>query len=156
MDPTGALFLTIQRLDLNIYHYLGGFAGNWICDGIIDFAEGNNLCKGGVFLVLYWYFWFREGLDRERTRRVIIAVVLATLAALIVARTIAISAPFRMRPAFDVTIEHPSYAVHRLADLETWSAFPSDTATYYFALAFGFTYVLPRLAIPMLVYTAGW
>jgi PAP2 superfamily len=37
-----------------------------------------------------------------------------------------------------------------------WSSFPSDTAAYFFALAFGLAYLSRRLAIPIILYTAAW
>lgn len=41
-------------------------------------------------------------------------------------------------------------------NLESWSGFPSDTASFFVALAFGTCYLFRRLAIPIMVYVAGW
>src|SRR5208337_2275550 len=64
--------------------------------------------------------------------------------------------PFRLRPNYDPTLVHPSYSIPLVPDIENWSSFPSDTAAYFFALAFGLAYLLRRFAIPILLYTAAW
>jgi len=56
----------------------------------------------------------------------------------------------------DPALAHPSYSVSFAYNLENWSAFPSDTAAYFFALAFGLAHLLRRLAIPIVLYTVGW
>ena len=38
--------------------------------------------------------------------------------------------------------------------MENWSAFPSDNAAFFFALAYGLSYLSRRLAIPVGLYTA--
>jgi len=150
------LLHAIRTVDLSIYHFLSGVAGNWILDRLASQEETNNLFKGGIFFAMYWYLWFRIDRDRERSRRAIITIVIGTILAIIVARTIACIAPFRLRPIYDPTLAHPSYSIPLTANFENWSAFPSDTAAYFFALAFGLAYLLHRLAIPIVLYTAGW
>src|SRR5262249_7118042 len=74
--------------------------------------------------------------------------------ALLANRAIALAAPFRVRPMYTSGIGYrpPSIAVNY--NLEGWSAFPSDMATYFVALAFGFVYLARRLGIALLVYVA--
>jgi undecaprenyl-diphosphatase len=76
--------------------------------------------------------------------------------ALAMARTIAFAAPFRIRPDYAPAIQHLSYSWPVNADFENWSAFPSDTATYFFGLACGIAFLVRRLAIPVMLYTAVW
>ena len=139
------LLHAIRTVDLSIYHFLSGVAGNWILDRLASQEETNNLFKGGIFFAMYWYLWFRIDRDRERSRRAIITIVIGTILAIIVARTIACIAPFRLRPIYDPTLAHPSYSIPLTANFENWSAFPSDTAAYFFALAFGLAYLLAAL-----------
>ena len=150
------LLQAIRSIDLRIYNFFGLFAGNRILDRLATHEEGNNLLKGGIFFATYWYLWFRVGPDLAKRRKAIIAIMIGSMLATIVARTIAFAAPFRLRPMCDPTIAHLSYSVPLTANLENWSSFPSDTAAYFFALAFGLAYLLRRLAAPIMLYTAVW
>jgi membrane-associated phospholipid phosphatase len=150
------VFQAIRNMDLSIYHFLSGFAGNWILDRLVSQEESNNLLKGGIFFVAYWYLWFRSDSDQESRRRSIIAIIIAAPLAIIAARTIAFLAPFRLRPIYDPMLVHPLYSIPVTGNIESWSSFPSDTAAYFFALAFGLVYLLRRFAIPIMLYTVGW
>jgi len=147
---------TIQNLDVAIYHFFNKFAGNRFLDYFASFEENSNLLKGGLFLAAYWHFWFRAGPDRDRRRRAIIAIVAGALFALVASRTIADLLPFRTRPMYDPRLQHHPYAFPISAVLVNWSAFPSDQATYFFALAFGLAHLSRRLAVPAMLYAAGW
>jgi membrane-associated phospholipid phosphatase len=150
------LLQAIRIVDLKIYNSLGLFAGNRLLDHLANHEEGNNFLKGGIFFAMYWYLWFRIGPDLAKRRKAIIAIMIGSMLAIIVARTFAYITPFRVRPMYDPTIAHPSYSISLTANLENWSAFPSDTAAYFFALAFGLAYLLRRLAVPIILYTAAW
>jgi membrane-associated phospholipid phosphatase len=150
------LLQAIRTVDLKIYNFLALFAGNRLLDHLMSRAEGNDLFKGEIFFAVYWYLWFRIGPDLAKRRKAIIAIVIGSMLAIIVARTIAYIVPFRVRPIYDLTIAHPSYSIPLTANLENWSAFPSDTAAYFFALAFGLAYLLRRLAVPIMLYTSAW
>ena len=146
----------IQSIDASIYTWLGGFAGNWVLDRLASHEEGDPIFKGGLVLAVYWFSWFRIRSDRIRRLRVIVTAVIGALVAVIVARTISFVVPFRVRPMFDPAVMHALYSIPITANLESWSGFPSDTASFFFALAFGTCYLFRRLAIPIMVYVAGW
>jgi undecaprenyl-diphosphatase len=146
----------IHSADLRIYGWLGGYAGNWFLDRLASQEEANNLFKGGIFFAMYWYLWFGTGPERERRRGSIVIIVAGALFALVVSRTISFLVPFRLRPIYAAGIPHPSYSIPIDANLENWSGFPSDAATFFFALAFGIAYLSRRLAIPVFLYVAGW
>jgi undecaprenyl-diphosphatase len=150
------LIHAIQGLDAAVYRFLGHFAGNPFFDRLASHEENNNLLKGGLLFAALWYLWFRMDANQDERRRNIVAILIAAVLAIFVARTIALIAPFRMRPLFDPTLPHFSYSIPINMNLENWSSFPSDTAAYFFALAFGIAYHLRRLAIPVLLYTAAW
>jgi undecaprenyl-diphosphatase len=151
-----SLLQLIHSTDLRIYSWLSGYAGNWVLDRLASHEEANNILKGGVMSAIYWHLWFGKGAERERRRRSIVIILAGAFLAVIVSRTISLLAPFRLRPLYDGGIPHPSYSIPITANLENWNAFPSDTATLFFALAFGIAYLSRRLAIPVLLYTAGW
>lgn len=97
----------ICSVDLNIYHFLSGFAGNWILDRLAGQEETNNLLKGGIFFAMYWHIWFRIDDDKERSCRAIITIFIGTILSVVVVRTIAYITPFRVRPIYDSTLAHP-------------------------------------------------
>ena len=150
------LLQAIQSADLSIYHFLNGFAGSWFLDRFVSMIESTNLVNGGFVLAIYWYLWFRNGPDREKRREAIIVILIGVMLSLVVARTIAFAAPFRLRPVYDPAVQHQPYSWPAYASLENWSAFPSDTATVFFGLACGIACLSRRLAIPITLYTAVW
>lgn len=95
----------------------------------------NMLINGGFVTALLWAAWVRPSATKEKDRGTLMAGVVLTAAALIVARVMALLLPFRERPRF--TPELGFHLVGGKADLTLlkWSSFPSDHATMYFALA---------------------
>ncbi len=95
----------------------------------------NMLINGGFATALLWAAWVRPSANRERDRAVLMAGVVLTAAALVVARVMALILPFRERPRF--TPELGFHLVGGKTDLTLlkWSSFPSDHATMYFAVA---------------------
>lgn len=146
----------IRWVDQSVYLFLNGFAGGPFVDHIAYFAVASNLFKGVLFITIYWYFWHRPGSNRERDRRAIISVVIGALLTVIVCRTVAELTPFRLRPIYDSSIAHRAYTFSITSNLESWSAFPSDTAAFFFALACGIAHLSRFLRIPILLYTAVW
>jgi undecaprenyl-diphosphatase len=143
-------------LDLSVYSFLSRFASNGLLNILVDFQENNNLLKGGLAFTMFAYLWFRTGPDQENRRRTIVAIFTGTLLALLVSRTIANIAPFRIRPMYDLSLPHHPFAFPTRANLEDWSSFPSDTAAYFFSLGFGLAYLLRRYAVLILLYVAAW
>lgn len=150
------LFHAIRSLDAAICRFLWTYASDLFLDRLASHEEANNLLKGGIFFFIYWYLWFRATPDQNSRRRTIIAAITGALLSVIVARAAAIITPFRVRPIYDPTLTHPFYPIPLSGNLEHWSSFPSDTAAYFFALAFGIAYLRRRLALPVMLYTAVW
>ena len=146
----------ILEFDRWIYNFFNEFAGNWLLDHIAGEEEMNSLFKGGLFVALYWYFWFRSGPAQTQRRRTILSILIGTLTALTLNRTIAFLSPFRIRPMQEPSLPHHPFSIPISPNIEQWSAFPSDTATYFFALALGLAYLSRRLAVPVMLYTAVW
>lgn len=146
----------VQHFDVFIYQSLNEFAGNRFLDYFSNFEESADLFKGGIFMAMYWYFWLNPAAEQGKRRKAIVTILIGALIALIVSRMIADLAPFRVRPMYDPHLRHQAYALDIKANLENWSSFPSDTATFFFALALGIAYLSRRLAIPTLLYTAVW
>lgn len=139
-------------LDLQLFHLANNLAGHWWLDRIVNYEEGLNLMKGGLLLGLYWIFWFRPGVDQQDRKATIIAALAGTITALVANRTIALALPFSQRPMYDPTIAVQALSVPVQPNLEDWSSFPSDTASYFVALAFGFWFLRRRLGIALSVW----
>ena len=150
------LLHAISSIDMGVYHFLNRYAGNWLLDRLVSHEESNNLFKGGLFLATYVYLWFRVGPDQEERRKAIIAILTGAVLALVVNRAISDLTPFRVRPMYNPSISHHPYSFPMSLNLENWSSFPSDTATYFFALAFGLAHFLRRYTVPIMLYTVGW
>jgi undecaprenyl-diphosphatase len=146
----------IRSIDVSVYTYLNSFAGDWLLDRIVSGEESNQLLKGGLFLATYWYFWHRRDSGQDERRHQIVAIVAAVLASLVVARVLALTLPFRVRPMFTPGLPHGTFAVPIQPNMESWSAFPSDTAAYFCGLAFGIAWLRRWVGIPLLVFAGGY
>jgi undecaprenyl-diphosphatase len=150
------LLLTIHNVDVSIYYFLNGLVGNRLLDRFFLYQESNTLLKCGIPVSMYWYFWFCSGPDQEKRRRAIFTIIVGTLLALTINRTISTLTPFRVRPMFDPVLQHRPLWIQPLSDLENWSAFPSDHAAYFCTLAYGLAYLSRSLKVPMMLFAACW
>jgi undecaprenyl-diphosphatase len=128
----------MQRFDVSILAFLNTFAQrSSTVDHFIGLIVESNLVKGGVVMAVLWWVWFRGEGDNIRSRQAMLATLLGCLAALVVARALAVALPFRPRPlhtrelAFLQPYEmNPNTLIH-------WSSFPSDHAALFVGLATG-------------------
>ena len=97
----------------------------------MQFVSSNPLAKGLPPVVAFWGLWFWPGASRAR----LLAAVPVVVFAIFVSRMVTFVLPFRERPlraeGFEVVL--PGTYVDTL--FAGWSAFPSDHATMFFALA---------------------
>ena len=140
--------------DLWTFHTINGFAGTPALDHLAMFLERSHILKGGVQVTLLWYFWFRAGSGQAERRQIITCMIISTLAALAVNRAMASFLPFRIRPMYTEGIGFHPLSVEFQPDLEQWSSFPSDNATFFFALATGFFFLSRPLGLAMALYAA--
>ena len=120
----------IEGLDVSLYRALNGLCGTSdTLDRIVYHLAGPT---GVFFLGLFALNWFRQDGDQIRRRQVLILVVPAVALALVANRTISTLLPFRVRPMYALGANAPTYPW--TFDLEHWSSFPSDNATYLFAI----------------------
>jgi len=148
-------FELVKNIDLSIYRFVSRFAGNWYIDRAVDFQESDQIFKGGLVLAAYWWVWVRRGSDQEKRRKTIISIMFATAVAIIVARTLAAVTPFRVRPVYNANLVHP-WSIGINGNFAQLTSFPSDTVTFLCALALGLIILMPRLKVPIVLYTAGW
>jgi membrane-associated phospholipid phosphatase len=104
------------------------------------------LSKGVVLIALLWWVWFRperaEGPDGEAVRRhhreLVVIAIAGGLIALVAGRLLAHHLPFRLRPMYEPALRafYPEAHVEEPVP-RTWSAFPSDHAMVWCAVAMG-------------------
>lgn len=131
----------MPSVDKTIMLFLNGFAHRWfILDRVIGFMQGNPIAEGILAVAVLYFVWFQtkeemNGLSEKRRR--LLFVLLSCIPAVLTARALALSLPYRARP-----IHNPDLHL-RLAYgfdpnvLLRWSSFPSDHAVLSFALATG-------------------
>jgi membrane-associated phospholipid phosphatase len=146
----------IHHVDVAVYLFLIRFAHNLWLNRLSDFEEQALLFKGGLFFIPFWYFWFEPGPKQRDRRKLILPILASALIALVASRAIADIGPYRVRPVADPSVPHVVYSMEIDRNLENWSAFPSDTATFFFALAFGLAQLSRRWGMVMMIYVSLW
>lgn len=121
-------------LDIRIYQFFNDFCG-WSSKLDKLLLQGSAL-KSALLMCAFGFLWFRPDGDVSLRRELLITTILAVLISLILNRTLSTLLPFRDRPIYSIGGHAPS--MEWRADLENWSSFPSDHATYLFAIAAGF------------------
>src|ERR1700746_3031743 len=95
-------FNLVMDLDHYFFQIINGFAGTRTLDYLSRYEEqgDGDLVKGGLFLMIYWYFWFKQGPEQPRRRETIVAILMGVIFALFLCRTTADLFPFRDRPMY--------------------------------------------------------
>jgi undecaprenyl-diphosphatase len=150
------LLRLIQRMDISVYYWLSRLHGSWFFDRLTSQLESNTLFKSGLFISMYWYFWFREERDEQERRNTILTILVGTLAGLFITRMVATFAPFRVRPLYDLNLQHQPLSIPIPSGFVDWSSFPSDHAAFLSALGFGLIRLSRRLTIPIVLYLTVW
>jgi undecaprenyl-diphosphatase len=142
----------MNPFDESILLGLNAYAGQsrWF-DSFMAFFSVADVVKGGVFCVVVWWLWFAADTRTEQKRDMLIAMLCA-VPAIAIARAIALLAPFRARPFArpDLHFQVP-YAVEPDSLLD-WSAFPSDHAAMFMAIAVGMIFANRRVGGFLVVY----
>jgi undecaprenyl-diphosphatase len=146
----------MNAFDSRIIEFLNRFSQrSHVFDTSVGFLEGHDLLKGGVFMALVWWAWTRrDGGDASERRSYLLSALVVSVVAVVLARLLAHSLPFRDRPLYAPGFAFtPPYGAEEL-ELESWSAFPSDHAVLFFALATGLIFAWRRLGLFALFYAA--
>jgi len=123
----------LAGLDVSIFRALNDFCG-WspTLDRIVVHLE---VLKGSLFMGIVGVLWYWPDKDMPRRREMLLTMILAVALSLVVNRVTSMLLPYRDRPMYSIGANVPTFEWH--ADLEHWSSFPSDNATYLFAIATG-------------------
>jgi undecaprenyl-diphosphatase len=141
----------MNPFDYSNLHFFNQFVGQFPrFDYVMDFLSDNDLLKGGIVMMVYWWLWFRHpqgSNESHKTRTIIFAALVLSLVAVLLARGLALSLPFRERPIRNEAAAFTVPSIVPKRTLEGWSAFPSDHATLFFGLATGLFLVHRLLGI---------
>jgi undecaprenyl-diphosphatase len=128
----------LNPIDSGILHFVNQFAQrSWLVDKAVAFVSEDPFVEGGIATTFFWWAWFRRSETKTRDRETILSGLIVAFLSLLVARGLALSLPFRARPYLDPELHFkaPLGTALYYQDLIHWSAFPSDHAVLYFALA---------------------
>lgn len=145
----------MNSFDSSIVSFFNDFAQRWhALDESMVFLSESSLVKGGLFLALLWWLWFRKPADGPGRRDYVLSTLVTCVAAVLIARLLAVSLPFRERPMV-ASAQHFVLPYGSDADaLGGWSAFPSDHAVLFFALAMGLYQAHRPFGIAAFLYAA--
>jgi undecaprenyl-diphosphatase len=126
-----------------------------VFDKTVTYLSDNALVTA-LLIATFWAYWFRAGdpAKTQKTREHLLATMWAAIAGIVIARALALNLPFRLRPRYDPSL-HFLLADSRNPGLMDWSAFPSDHAVMYSALAVGLCFVSLRLGLVAILYVAA-
>jgi membrane-associated phospholipid phosphatase len=141
----------MNALDVSVAYFLNQFAQrSWIIDCFMHLIETTALFKGMAFMAILWWLWFKPGEKQQQNRERLTLILPAGILAVVAARAIAFSLPFRPRP-INTPMLH--LRIIHLDPLINWSSFPSDHAALFFALATGFCLISRKLGFWAMIYT---
>jgi membrane-associated phospholipid phosphatase len=131
--------------DLIVWMSRVAFHSHLVTRAIVVIAD-MYIFKGVVLIALLWWIWFRAprttgavgGAEKQRDRERVVVAIISGLVALAAGRLLAHYLPFRMRPIYEPAFQSlfPVSGVQEPV-LRTWSAFPSDHAMLWCAIATG-------------------
>jgi undecaprenyl-diphosphatase len=143
----------VNAFDATILEFLNQFAHrSWAVDTVLVNISDNNLFKGCVLVAMLVVVWAQPGPRQQDNRRIIVATLLGAALAIVFGRLLPLWLPYRLRP-----IHNPEFIFQRPYSvteetLRGWSAFPSDQAMMFYALAVGLLVVSRRLGLIALLY----
>jgi membrane-associated phospholipid phosphatase len=145
----------IRTFDLTIFGFFNSFAGRWReIDLFFAWQQDNFAITGILFMAGFYWFWCYPDAARDDRRSIIINMFPAIFVALVLNRVIALWLPFRERPMYDPSIAfvNPDVDGQIHFNMENWSSFPSDTATYFFTMLAAIWLISRRAAIGYALY----
>ncbi len=115
------------------------------------FLSDSHLLKGGILAAMFWWAWFRpatnQDADTERDRQRLFATLVGCVIAIALARGLALSLPFRVRPLHEAALGWVVPDGIAADNMESWSSFPSDHAVLFFEWATGLWWVSRRAGL---------
>jgi membrane-associated phospholipid phosphatase len=147
----------VNPFDASVLGAVNRAAGVWPAfDHFVEWLAAEPVAKGCVVAAVVWALWWvATPAPQDKRREVILATMAATLAAEFLARVLALTTPFRPRPLHNPDFPFRLPDGFERGELEGWSAFPSDHAVLFFALAMGLWFVSRRVGGWLLLFSAA-
>lgn len=148
----------MNPFDYHIITFINQFARkSEFFDSVVNLFVFNNLLKGGVLAMTFWYLWFcHRTPNRVHVRQVLLATLLGALMAMFMARVLVHALPYRVRPLHNKELHFVSpiadWRSKESSSFNDVSSMPSDTATLVIAFAVGMILVSKRVGFPVLFY----
>jgi undecaprenyl-diphosphatase len=145
----------MNSFDISVIHFLNSFARRWLLfDEIIVFVRSEDLFAGAIPLAMFWYAWAHYAKENIEKRRILLCGLGNCILALMAARLLAFTLPFRQRPIFEplLRFQIPFGGAPVRLEMIGWSAFPSDHAAVFFCLVVSLWMASRRLGIVATVY----
>jgi undecaprenyl-diphosphatase len=120
---------------------------SWLFDKANVFISNNTLLKGGFITAIFWYLWFKPDKNQARNRDHIVITLAVGFVAMFVARMLALTLPFRLRPIHQEGLPFVLPFGMDSTELQGWSSFPSDHAVLFFALASGIFFISKKWSL---------
>jgi undecaprenyl-diphosphatase len=144
----------INLLDYMLANYANQLIGiTLFFDAFVLHLLNNELLKGGVLISMIWWLWFKKDENEALHRVSLIITFLGSFIAVFVTRLLVNSLPFRIRPFLNDALTLVQPEGFNSNHFDSLSSFPSDHATLFFALAFGFLAVSKKVGYLALAYT---
>jgi undecaprenyl-diphosphatase len=125
----------------------------WAIDKAVFFMSGCQLLKGGVLVAIIWWGWFKSNARQAQAREHIIATLFSSFIAMLLARVLASTLPFRPRPLHDNALVFLRPYGMGETEIEHWSSFPSDHAVLFFSLCTGIFFISKKAGAFAYAYT---
>jgi undecaprenyl-diphosphatase len=146
----------VNPFDASVLGAFNRAAGVWPAfDDFVVWLAAEPVVKGCVVAAVVWALWWAATPAQQQPRReIILSTMLAALFAEFLARVLALATPFRLRPMHNPDFPFRLPEGLPRGELEGWSAFPSDHAVMFFALATGLWFVSRRVGGWLLLFSA--
>jgi len=125
-----------------------------IVDHLFTFLAQSHLLKGTVLVTIMWGVTFKDNERQSHNRERIIITSISCFVAMVLARLLALTLPFRLRPLHEKSLHFLLPYGMSPTSLEHWSSFPSDHAVLFFSLSTGLLLISRKAGIFALFYTA--
>ena len=120
---------------------------------IWEYLVNDDLLKGGLMMAAFWTLWFRNDKAEEERREYLLFAFIASAAALLLGRLIALRIPFRVRPAQNPLCDFP-FPYTAPEDMpRSWNSCPSDHAILFFCLVVSLFLVCRTVGVLAFFYT---